>query len=347
MHRYRIIAQTSLIFSIFNLILASPVVVRKIHEARGDEMVVVEDVAAMVKKWRKLEAASDKSPSPRSSQPEGAMTSPQPEDGSTPSGPSQHEGTIASLQPEDTMASPQPEVGSTPSGPSQPEDAIASPRPEDGSTSSGSSQYKDAMTFLHPEDGPTSLASPQYEDAIASPQPEVGSTSSGSSQYKDAMTFLHPEDGPTPLGPSQHEDAMASPQHEDGSASSGYEYPIPHLSSGSSDSGYSWLVDRPSLLSLNRPAPLNDLQSTSETLPPPSQPHLSSDGSPPSPHLIAGDWPSSSPSTEPPPGNAGFFDKEGLKYFAGGAVGGAIISIAVAFGIKHYKEHHKSKDDRP
>jgi hypothetical protein len=38
MHRYRITVQISLIFSILNLVLAAPVVVQEIHEARGDEM---------------------------------------------------------------------------------------------------------------------------------------------------------------------------------------------------------------------------------------------------------------------------------------------------------------------
>jgi hypothetical protein len=51
MHRYRIVAQISLILSILNLVLAAPIVVQEIHEARGDEMVVAEDVPAMPKKW--------------------------------------------------------------------------------------------------------------------------------------------------------------------------------------------------------------------------------------------------------------------------------------------------------
>jgi hypothetical protein len=50
--------------------------------------------------------------------------------------------------------------------------------------------------------------------------------------------------------PPSSPDAMASPQHStlsDGSTSSGY--PSPHLSSASSASGYSWLLDRPPRLS--------------------------------------------------------------------------------------------------
>jgi hypothetical protein len=52
MHRYRTVAQISLTLSIINLVLAAPIVVQEIHEARGDEIVVAEgvSVAAMAKK---------------------------------------------------------------------------------------------------------------------------------------------------------------------------------------------------------------------------------------------------------------------------------------------------------
>ena len=55
MHRYRIVAQISLILSVLNLVLAAPILVQEIHEARRDEMVVAEDVAA-VPKWSRMEA---------------------------------------------------------------------------------------------------------------------------------------------------------------------------------------------------------------------------------------------------------------------------------------------------
>jgi hypothetical protein len=42
MHRYRIVTRISLILFILNLVLAAPAIVQEIHEARGDEMVVVE-----------------------------------------------------------------------------------------------------------------------------------------------------------------------------------------------------------------------------------------------------------------------------------------------------------------
>jgi hypothetical protein len=64
--------------------------------------------------------------------------------------------------------------------------------------------------------------------------------------------------------PHSSPDAMASPQHSsssDGSTSSGY--PSPYLSSVSSVSGYSWLLDRPSRLSPNRPASASPRPSSS------------------------------------------------------------------------------------
>ena len=61
-----------------------------------------------------------------------------------------------------------------------------------------------------------------------------------------------------PTSPAPSPGATASPQHSslsDGSMSSGY--PIPHLSSASSVSGYSWLLDRPPRLSPHPPASLH------------------------------------------------------------------------------------------
>jgi hypothetical protein len=67
MHRYRIVSQISFIFSIPDLVLSAPRIVQGIHGARGDEMIVAEDVAVMSKKRRELDAAPDRSMSPRSS----------------------------------------------------------------------------------------------------------------------------------------------------------------------------------------------------------------------------------------------------------------------------------------
>ncbi|KAI0276233.1 hypothetical protein BGY98DRAFT_715927 [Russula aff. rugulosa BPL654] len=102
MHRYRIVTQISLIFSILNLVLAAPIVVQEKHEARGDEMVVAEDVpvAVMPKKRSKLEEAPEGSTSlPPSSL--DAMASPQHSslsDGSTSSGyPTPHLSSASSV----------------------------------------------------------------------------------------------------------------------------------------------------------------------------------------------------------------------------------------------------------
>jgi hypothetical protein len=93
--------------------------------------------------------------------------------------------------------------------------------------------------------------------------------------------------------PPSSPDAMASPQHStlsDGSTSSGY--PTPHLSSASSASGYSWLLDRPPRLSPHRPHPSGSG--------PPLAPEIPS--SPPLPLLLQGlPSPSSSGSSEIPP----------------------------------------------
>ena len=63
-------------------------------------------------------------------------------------------------------------------------------------------------------------------------------------------------DGSTQMSPRSSHDAMLPSQNSplsDGSASSGY--PTPHLTEGSSESGNSWLLDRPPRLSLYEPAP--------------------------------------------------------------------------------------------
>ena len=55
------VVRISLILSILNLVLAAPIVVQEIHEARANdgEVVAPDDVAAMPKKLGGLEAASD------------------------------------------------------------------------------------------------------------------------------------------------------------------------------------------------------------------------------------------------------------------------------------------------
>jgi hypothetical protein len=67
MHRYRIVAQISLILSILNLVLAAPIAVQEIHEARGNKMVVAEDVAAKPNKRLDSDSTSDRWTPPPSS----------------------------------------------------------------------------------------------------------------------------------------------------------------------------------------------------------------------------------------------------------------------------------------
>ena len=246
MHPYGIVAQICLILSILNLVLAAPIMVQKIHEAR--EAVVAEDAAAMPTRKRELEAASDRL---------------------------------------------------------------------------------------------------------------------------------------TRMSPRSSQDAMASPQH----SSSGY--PTPHLSSGSSESGNSWLLDRPPRLSLHDPVPpyppipgplerqtslpllLQGLSLPSSHFPspgppeiPPSPQHPESDRamaetySPPerftpsrhSSSLSSNSWNShssiseGSPPTETPQNNAKFFNKNVMKKFgivAGVAIVGGAIGGIVGSQIKHreYQDH--------
>ncbi len=67
MHKYYTLAQILLILPILNPTLAVPVVVREIHNARDDLMVIAEDVAAMSNRRHGWEVASDRSKSSRSS----------------------------------------------------------------------------------------------------------------------------------------------------------------------------------------------------------------------------------------------------------------------------------------
>ena len=89
MHQHKTIAQILLVFSVFNLAFAAPVV-REIYDAHDDAMVpvVVRNVAAMSKERRTVSDASPSSsspPPPDGSTPSGSHPSPPPPpDGSTP-----------------------------------------------------------------------------------------------------------------------------------------------------------------------------------------------------------------------------------------------------------------------
>ena len=180
MHRYRIVAQTSVILFIISLVLAAPILVQEIHEVHANEMGVAEDVAVKRKKRYMSDSESEAAPS-----------------GSTP----------------------------LPSNP----DAVASP--------------------------------PSNPDVVASPQHSSHSSLS------------------------------------DGSTSSGY--PSPYLSSGSSGSGYSWLLERPPRLHLpasliQSPSPYPSSSGLSG-LPRPvplaiPSPHIPRPSSPASPMIQHPEW---------------------------------------------------------
>jgi hypothetical protein len=156
MHRYRIVAQISLILSILNLVLATPIVVQDIHEARGDEMVAADDMT--MPKDSELEATLDR------------LTSPHPSP--------------------DAMASPQhSSLSDRPTSPSPSPDAMASPQYlslSDRPTSQSPSP--DTMAFQQHSSLSDRLTSPPSSpDVMTSPQHSSlsdGSTSSGySSPY--------------------------------------------------------------------------------------------------------------------------------------------------------------------
>jgi len=152
MHRNRILAQISLIIFLLNIVLAAPIVVQEIHEARNDELVVAEDATVMSQKWRKLEAASsDRLTAPRSYPPDAqdAVASPQhssSSDGSTSSGyPAPHLSSDESVSGYSWMLDRPPRL--SPHGPAPPHD-WASPH----ASSSGSSQFSNlAIDVAFPE----------------------------------------------------------------------------------------------------------------------------------------------------------------------------------------------------
>ena len=323
MHRYRIVAQFSLIISILNLVLAAPMAVQEIHEARDDdsETAVAEDVPAMPKKSDGLEAAwqpSDRPTSPRPSS--DAMASPQHS--------SLSDGSATSGYPAPYLSS-----GSSDSGyswlldrpPRLSPNLPASPHP----SISGSSEtpltawlqglaseeipplHPAAWQGLAPEIPPSP---PAVWHGLVHPLPL--SSSSGSSESDRATTETYsPTDKFTP---SHYPSSLSSTQwYSDESMST------PHSSaSGASLSShyYSASADGGSV-------PSHDLIPMLEGLAPSH--HLTPDGSP---------TPPSSPPTETPPDNVEFFNKDmmkKLKIVASVAVIGTAIAGIVGLQIKH------------
>ena len=188
----------------------------------------------------------------------------------------------------------------------------------------------------------------------------------------------------TRMSPRSSQEAIASPQHSSlsvGSTSSGY--PTPHLSSDSSESGYSWLLSRPPRLSPYESVSPH-LSSSGSSERPPSLPLLlqglpslpssfSSPGSleiPPSPALPGSDqtatetsspperftpsrhsssmsWHSDglapSPPPETPQDNVKFFNKIMMKKL--GIVVGVVIVGGIVGGIVGSQIKHRDSQD--
>jgi hypothetical protein len=128
--------------------------------------------------------------------------------------------------------------------------AMASPQHSlDGSMSLPPSP--NAMASLqHSLDGPMSPR-PSSPNAMASPQHSLDGSMSPRPSSPNAMASPQHSLG-GPMSPPSSPNVIVSPHHSlDGSATSGY--PTPHLSSASSASGYSWMLERLPRLSPMRP----------------------------------------------------------------------------------------------
>ena len=323
MHQYRVVARISLILSILNLDLAAPVVVWEIHEARGNEMVIVEDVAAMPKKWRELEAASDRSTSLRS--PPDPMTSPQhlgSSDGSTSSGyPAPHLSSDSSVSGYSWLLDRPPRLS-----PNLPASLHESAFPHPSSSGSSEVQVPERVHELAPE---IPLApSPQLTESdratatteTHSPSDRFTPSHHPSSLSTDSLSWWYRN----PWFSDDSESMSTTPylSASGGSLSSHYL----SASGGSLSSYYLSASDGP----VPSPEPmLGGSVPSHHSLTEGFAPSLTSDGSPPSP---------SSPSTETPPDNAEFFNKnmmKKIKIVAGVIIVGGTIAGIVGSQIKH------------
>ena len=187
------------------------------------------------------------------------------------------------------------------------------------------------------DDSPPSLdtmASPQhppsldgYPDSEPPAPPQHPPSLDGS---PDLETMASPQR--SSLGGSPDLDAVASPQRSpslDGETSSGY--PTPHLSSASSASGNSWMLERPPRLSPGRP---------------PSPYATASDGSLTSHYFTASDGLESSHNSEgysfSPPESAGEGSQKKYAYIFDLVLVGGALGL---WGLQqlHHK-HHGSRD---
>ena len=337
MHRYRIVAQISLIFSTLNLVFAAPKVGQGIHEAHGNETVVAGDVAAMPKQWRELEAESDRSTSPRSTSDD--LASPQhssSSDGSTSSGyPAPYLSSDSSVSGYSWLLDRPPRL--SPGHPASLYDSASPSHP----SSSGSTEIPllAVLQGLAPE-APQLWHIPPWRQ-VSAPEdvplpplwllqlgPLPHSSSSGSSETPPSPQLTGSDRATTetysPLDqftPSHHPLSSTDWYDSDESMSTRYS----SASGGSLSSHYFSASD----------GLVPSYHSMPEGLVPSH--HLTPDGSPASP---------SSPPAETPSGNAEFFNKnmtKKLKIVAVVTIIGGIIAGIAGSQI----EHHDYQDSGP
>jgi hypothetical protein len=336
MHRYRTVAQISLTLFIINLVLAAPIVVQEIHEARGDEIVVAEgvSVAAMAKKWRELEAASVRSTSPRS--PLDAMASAQhssSSDGSTSPGyPAPHLSSDSSHSGYSWLLERPPRL--RPNLPASLHES-ASPRP----SSSGPPEIP-LVQGLAPEvpPSPPHPSSSGSSELSVAPSPQLTESDLATAETYSPSDRFTPSHRPSSLSTDNLSWRYRNPWFSDESMSTLYS----SASGGSLSSYYLSASDGlvPSLESISggsvsshHPMPEGFVPSH-HSMPEGFAQSLTPDGSPPSP---------SSPPTETPSDNAESFNKNMIKKI-GIVAGVVIVGGTIASIVGSRIEHHKSQD---
>jgi hypothetical protein len=344
MHRYKIVAQISLLLSILNLVLATPIVVREIHEARGDETVVAEDVPAMLEKSDELGETSDR-----------PTSLPPPPDVMEPASDRQ---TSPSPSP-DAMASPQHSSlsgGSTSSG-------YPIPHLSSSSSVSGYSWMLKRPPRLSPYPPPSSQesASPQpslagsgpseiplpglLHHGLAFPNPSTSnSVSSGATEAESLEWFQGLEQVNSPA-PSLSQHSMASNWPTSGTVTPSESFTTPsyHPSSlSSSNVEGNWISDDSDE---SMPTPHSD-ESAQMSTPLAS----ASAGSLSSQYFSASEGTEGlasipeEPPSSPPPENAKFFNEKmmkKIKIVAGVTVVGAIIAGIAGSQIKHKHRNYQ------
>ena len=363
MHRYRTVAQISLILSILNLIFAAPIAVREIRETRRFEMAVKEDVAAMAKpnKWPKLEAV-DLSPRaiPNVMASTGAIASP----GAMTS--SEH-GSLSEASISETYPTPPLSSDSSDSGSrylwllnAQNEPPNLRPQLHDSapphlsstgletppSPPGGWQEPTPSLSLLHPplqlprtRISPFSLLFPSTGPVFLGPLPPP----------PPVAHRLPPPPPPHPLlpdpsssGTSAPSEIPPSPQHMGSDLAPTETYSLPHGStplpeprSGGPVPSHNPTPDG----SMPLPEPMSGGPVPSHNPTP--------DGSMPLPEPIpGGPVPLRNPTPEVPPDNAGFFNKNVMKKV--GIVAGTVIvgsTIAASILASHSK-HHKHRDSQ-